>query len=91
MEPQLEKKLYSAEKVLLDKYINSDSTTYIGDNTVEMVFADLLRRNIVVLVNADKEAAGGVMPVETSVDGIPVTIEYGKTELISCVNNSNTE
>ena len=91
MDPELKERLLSAEKVLFDKYENLGSSTYIGDNAVEWVTADHLRRHINVFINPDKEAAGFAVPTETSVNGIPVVIDYGKTQLISCVNNDNQD
>jgi hypothetical protein len=89
VEPELKQRLYSAEKVFLDKYLDSSSISYVDDNPVELVFADLLRRSIVVMVNPDKMAAGG-MPIEVTVDSVPVIIEYGKVEDVSCTPDSRT-
>jgi len=89
MEPELKERLLSAKEVLFDKYENPDSSTYVGDNAVEWVTADHLRRNILLLINPDKEASGFAVPTETSVNGIPVVKEYGKTQLLACVNNDN--
>ena len=91
MEPELKERLLSAEKVLFDKYENPGSSTYVDDNAVEWVSTDHLRRHINVFINPDKEAAGFAVPTETSVYDIPVVIDYGKTQLISCVNNDNQD
>jgi hypothetical protein len=92
IEPQLEKRLYAAEKLLMDKYTDVNSTSYVGDNPVDTVFADVLTRSIVLFVNPDKVVPGGSnLPTETAIDSFPVRVEYGKTEDISCVNNSRTE
>jgi hypothetical protein len=91
MDPELKERLLSAKKLLFDKYENPDSSTYVGDNAVEWVAADHLRRHINVFINPDKEAAEFAVPTETSVNGIPVVIDYGKEELISCVNNDNQD
>ena len=91
MDPELKERLLSAQKVLFDKYENTGSPTYVGDNSVEWVSADHLRRHIVLFINPDKEATGFAMPTETSVNGIPVVIDYGKIQLISCVNNDNQD
>lgn len=90
IEPQLEKRLYAAEKLLIDKYTNVNSTSYVGDNPVDTVFADLLTRSIVLFVNPDKVVPSN-LPTESAVDGFPVRVEYGKTEETACVNNSRTE
>ena len=90
MDPELKERLLSAQKVLFDKYENTGSPTYVGDNSVEWVSADHLRRHIVLFINPDK-ATGFAVPTETSVNGIPVVIDYGKIQLISCVNNDNQD
>lgn len=83
MEPELEKRLYTAEKVLIDKYTNPDSDSYIGENAVEIVEVDILSRSLVILVNPDKvDSNGRNVPDETEIDGFPVRIEYGKVELL---------
>lgn len=83
MEQELEQRLYAAEKLLIDKYTNPDSDSYIGENPVEVVEVDILSRSLVILVNPDRvDSDGGNVPDETEVDGFPVRIEYGKIELL---------
>ncbi len=41
VDPQTKTKLYSAEKLLIDRYMNKRSASYIGPNAVGLLFADL--------------------------------------------------
>lgn len=83
VEPELEQRLYAAQKLLMDKYVDPSSASYVGDNPVEVIEADLLTRSLVIVVNPDKVVHDGSnIPSETEVDGLPVRIEYGKTELV---------
>lgn len=83
VEPALERRLYVAEKLLMDKYSDPSSGSYVGDNPVEWVHVDLLARTIVIMVNPDQVTPGGSnIPREAEIDGFPVNIEFGKFELI---------
>jgi hypothetical protein len=91
MEPQLEERLHAAEKLLIEKYLDVNSTTYVGDNPVGLIFTDLLRRTVVVIVDPERIAETGPIQIEDQVNGIPVTVVETAVEDISCVNNSRTE
>jgi hypothetical protein len=81
----VEQRLYAAEKALLEKYIDSTSDKFVEDNPVEMVAAEPLTRDIHILVNPDKVAPDGSnVPTESSIDGIPVRIEYGAPIELGC-------
>lgn len=91
MDPALERKIYSTQKHLIDKYVIKDSGSYIGENPVEAVEAELLTRSITISVNPDKVAPDGSnLPTESNIEGIPVQIKYSKLELVGCTPYSNT-
>ncbi|MEP0825649.1 MAG: hypothetical protein HRF40_09195 [Nitrososphaera sp.] len=85
VKPELEKKLYSIEKDLIEKYLDHTSESYVGENPVETVGVKKLTRSIYIVVNPEEVAPDGSnLPTEKSIDGIPVEIRYGKIELASC-------
>jgi flagellar motor protein MotB len=89
VDPALKAKLYSIEKQLIEKYINNSSQTYIGNNPVEVVNADLLTRSMVFLVDPDKVSANGSnLPSEKSIDGIPVKVVQSKIHEASCSDST---
>ncbi len=91
MDPELEARLHAAEKQLIEKYLDVNSTTYIGDNPVAIIFTDLLRRTVVVIVDPERIAETGPIEIEDQVDGIPVRVVETAVEDISCVSNSRLE
>ncbi|MEM3136396.1 MAG: hypothetical protein QXW37_06705 [Candidatus Nitrosotenuis sp.] len=93
----VEKKLYGAEKSLIDKYTNVDSTSYIGKNPVTMIFADLQHREMVVLFDPSaKPGSDKLTPTNILVDmrkiigtDIPIRVEYGAGEPIACASRTS--
>jgi hypothetical protein len=80
--PDVEQKLFSGQKELMQKYLNKTSPIYIPNNPVELVDTDLLNRTLEIWVNPDKVAQDqSNLPTETCLNGIPVQIKYGKMEL----------
>jgi hypothetical protein len=81
--PDIEQKLFSGQKELMQKYINKTSPSYVPNNPVALVDTDLLNRTLVIWVNPDKIAPDrSNIPTETCINGIPVQIKYGKIELV---------
>ena len=96
VDPETEKKLYGIEKILIDRYLNEESSTYIGENPVLLVFADLEMKGIVVVFDIEKTNRNSVenkvpniiSEVIEIANDLPVKITYGKFEPIAC--NSRT-
>lgn len=95
VDPETAKKFSAAENAIRAKYLQS----YSSDNPVQLVYANLKYRNIVVLLNSDLVKNGkatingsiveldakSLQMMEPTQD-IPVDIRYGKTQLASCTN-----
>src|SRR5690606_16389723 len=88
---QLLERYYDAERQLIAKYQDVNSTTYVGDNPVAVIFPDLLRRTVVVIVDPERLAETGPIQIEDQINGIPVTVVETPVEDTSCVNNSRLE
>lgn len=98
VDPQTKTKLYSAEKLLIDRYMNQRSASYIGPNAVGILFADLENKTIVVVLDPDQtiKKVNGAQVITNIVNDmkkitgdIPIDVQYGKTETISCSSRTS--
>jgi hypothetical protein len=88
----IEKNSNSADDYLVQKYVKKTSPYYVPNNPVVVVDPDLLNRTIVLVVNPDKIASDkSNLPSETSINGIPIHIRYGKIQLADCNPYDNKE
>jgi hypothetical protein len=88
-------KFEKAQNAIIDKYMNENSTNYIGDNPVETVFAHTKNRNIVVLVDPEEITQKGINIDSLKTDfengikaavgeDIAVSIQFGKFQDLAC-------
>lgn len=83
--PEIEDKLYSVEKSLIDRYLDRTSKNYVGENPVVVIDTFPLTASITMRIDPDKVASDGSnVPVETNIEGIPIKVEHGKPVEISC-------
>lgn len=98
VDPETEKKMYAAEKILRDEYLNKDSSTYVGKNPVGDILVDLEHKQILIWVDSDKllkqefgsnYVASMLSDMRKDVKDIPIKAQLAKFELIAC--NARTD
>lgn len=83
--PDVEEKLYSVEKFLIDKYMDDASDSYKAGNPVVVIDSFPLTRSIKITLDTAKISTDGSnIPNERNIDGIPIEIAYGKPVEVGC-------
>mgnify|MGYP006417084773 FL=1 len=55
LEPLLHEKLYSIENEIYQKFLNPNSSTYVGDTFVDTLYVDHVQKKVIVLVDIESE------------------------------------
>lgn len=96
---QTKAKFYADEKILIERYIDKTSKTYIGNNPVVLAFADLEHKDMVVILDPDQtiNTANGktivanlVNDMEKLIGNIPIDVQYGKAQTMSCSSRTSS-
>jgi hypothetical protein len=92
LDPATERKYILAEQKLLDKYMNPESSTYVGKNGVQDITPDRKMREFFVLIDPSEMIQEGattseiqsfVDDLKSTID-IDVSVEFGKFIPTSC-------
>ena len=94
VDPQTELMLQNAADLLYQKYLNTESKSYVGENIVNLVMVDYQDKQLHVLVDepAIRDVSGQSAPAIPDFEAevsVRISVDYGSIEEIRCLSRTS--